>query len=219
MDTKTIGELKILIPDLDPRDLDPVAAEPDDDLHEALVEGGSWTGNHLGGGRVSQSHLIGVDLSDAVWRNVNVYGCRFERVDLSSARLTGTTIERCEFVGCRMTGLHLLDTTLKNVVFDDCRLDYATLTAVRTTGPVGLTNCNLTNGVLANCDLTRAALNACRLTEVELTNCDLRGADLRGNELTAVIGLLSLRGVILAEEQLPALATIATRELEIDVRS
>jgi len=218
MDTRTIGEQKILTPDLDPRDLDPVAEEPDDDLVEALVDGVSWTGNRLGGVRVSQSHLIGVDLSDAVWRNVTLYGCRLERIDLSSARLTGTTIERCEFVGCRMTGLHLSDATLKNVVFDNCRLDYATLTKVRTAGPVGFTNCNLTNGILTGCDLTKAALTACRLTEVELTDCDLRGADLRGNELTAVIGLRNLRGAILAEDQLPALATIATRELEIEVR-
>jgi pentapeptide repeat protein len=219
METKTIGELKILIPDLDPRDLDPVAEEPDEDVHEALVDGASWTGNRLGAARISQSHLIGVDLSDAVWRNVTVYGCRFERVDLSSARLTGTTIERCEFVGCRMTGLNLADATLKNVVFDDCRLDYGTLTKVRTSGPVGLTNCNLTNVILSNCDLTKAAFNACRFTEVELAGCDLRGADLRGNELTAVIGLSSLRGAILAEEQLAALANIAARELEIDVRA
>jgi uncharacterized protein YjbI with pentapeptide repeats len=218
METRTIGELKILIPDLDPRDLDPVAGEPDGDLLEALVDGASWTGNHLGGARISQCHLIGVDLSDAAWRNVTLYGCRFERVDLSSARLTGTTIERCEFVGCRMTGLHLADTALKNVVFDDCRLDYATLTKARTTGPTGLTNCNLTNAILTNGDLTKLTLNACRLTEVELDGCDLRGADLRGNELTGVSGLSSLRGAVIAEDQLAALANIAARELEIDVR-
>ena len=51
MDTRTIGEQKILTPDLDPRDLDPVAEEPDDDLVEALVDGVSWTGNRLGGER------------------------------------------------------------------------------------------------------------------------------------------------------------------------
>jgi uncharacterized protein YjbI with pentapeptide repeats len=219
MDTRTIGELRILTPDLDPRDLDPVAGEPDDDLHEAMVDGGSWTGHRLAGARISQSHLVGVDLTDAVWRNVVVYGCRFERVDLSSMRMMGVTIERCEFIGCRLTGLQLVQSALKNVVFDTCRLDYANFTEVRTTGPVGLANCNLTNGVLARCDLTRAALTACRLTEVELHDCDLRGTDLRGNDLTALIGLQSLRGATVAEEQLNALVTIAVRELELDVRS
>src|SRR5689334_18208029 len=107
METRTIGEARILLPDLDPRDLDPVADEPDGDLVEAFVDGVSWTGLQLSGDRLSQSHLVGVDLSDAVWRNVSVYGCRFERVDFSSARLMGATVERCEFVGCRMTGVNL----------------------------------------------------------------------------------------------------------------
>ncbi|OLB82237.1 MAG: hypothetical protein AUI14_00965 [Actinobacteria bacterium 13_2_20CM_2_71_6] len=219
METRTIGELRILLPDLDPRDLDPVIDQPDDDLHEAMVDGATWTGHQLAGARVSQSHLLGVDLTDAVWRNVTAYGCRFERVDLSSARLMGVTIERCEFVGCRMTGVQLIQSTLKNVVFDDCRLDYANLTEVRTTGPVGLRNCNLTNAVLAKSDLTKLVLASCRLTELELGDCDLRGADLRGNDLSAVIGLTSLRGVIIAEEQLSDLTSIAARELDIDVRA
>jgi uncharacterized protein YjbI with pentapeptide repeats len=219
METRTIGEARILIPDLDPRDLDPVTEEPDGELFEALVDGASWTGLQLSGGQVSQSHLVGVDLSDAAWRNVTVYGCRFERVDFSSARLLGVTIERSEFVGCRMTGVNLAKATLKNLVFSDCRLDYAMVTDARTTGPVGLADCNLTNAALTRCELTQAVLSACRLTEVELDTCDLRGADLRGNELSGILGLSSLRGAIVADEQLSALAMIAARELELDVRS
>ena len=218
METRTIGAARILLPDLDPRDLDPVTGDPGDGLVEALVDGASWTGLRLSG-RVSGSHLIGVDLSDAAWRNVTVYGCRFERVDFSSARLLGATIERCEFVGCRMTGLNLAKTTLKNVVFADCRLDYATCTDTRTSGPVGWADCNLTNAALTRCELTQAVLSGCRLTELELDSCDLRGADLRGNELSGILGLSSLRGAVLGDDHLPALAMIAARELEIDVRS
>jgi len=218
MEPRTVGETRILLPDLDPRDLDQVTDQPDVDLVEAMVDGVSWTGLQLSGGRVSGSHLVDVDLSDAGWRNLVVYGCRFERVDFASARLHGVTLERCEFVGCRMTGLNLARSILKNVVFDDCRLDYATLTDTRTTGPVGLVGCNLTNAALARCELTRATLHECRLTEVELDGCDLHGTDLRGNELSGILGLLSLRGAVIAEDQLTALAVIAGRELELDVR-
>ncbi len=219
METRTIGEARILLPDLDPADLDEVTGEPDGELVEALVEGASWTGLQLSGDRMSQSRLVGVDLSDAVWRNVVVYGCRFERVDFSSARLLGVTLERCEFAGCRMTGVNLAKGTLKNVVFEDCRLDYATLTETRTTGPVGLANCNLTNAALTRCEFTKAVLAGCRLTELELDTCDLHGADLRGNELSGILGLFSLRGATIGDDQLPSLAMIAARELELDVRS
>jgi len=217
METRNIGALRILIPDLDPRDLDDVDEAPDDELFEAKVDGADWARLELGGGRIRSSHLVGVDLSNSTWRTVTVYGCRFERVDLSSAHLAGLTIERCEFIGCRMTGMQLNDSTLKNVLFEDCRLDYASLNAVKTTGPVGWTGCNLDQAVLTGCRLPTAALRQCGLRDCELRDCELRGADLRDNDLGRVHGLLSLRGVRMTDDQVAELAALAVRELEIEV--
>jgi uncharacterized protein YjbI with pentapeptide repeats len=217
MITRTVGELRILLPDIDPRDLDETTDPPDDDVVEAMVDGADWARNRLGGSRIRLSLLTGVDLTEAGWRGVELYGCRFERVDLSGARLAGLTVERCEFIGCRMTGVQLADTVLKNVIFENCRLDYATLVDVRTTGPVAWTGCSFANGVLTNCRLPDAALADCRLTEVELNDCDLRGADLRGNDLSGVSGLLSLRGATIEAEQMGYLAALVVRDLDLTV--
>jgi uncharacterized protein YjbI with pentapeptide repeats len=190
---------------------------PDDDVDEALVEDQDWTGLELVGARFSGSRLAGVDLTDASWRNVKLVGCRFERVDLSGARLDGAVIDRCEFVGCRMTGVQLLDSTLKDVAFEDCRLDYASVVAVRTTGPVAVLDSILTNANLARCRLSRLTVTRCRLTGTELDDCDLRGADLRGNDLSELTGLRSLTGARIDGTQLPALAIFAARALELVV--
>jgi len=214
MDTRTVGELRILAPDLDPRDLDDVTEPPEYELDEAKVDGADWAGLQLGGG-LRLSHLTGVSLAQATWRNATVYGCRFERVDFSGAQLAGLTVERCTFVGCRMTGVQVRDSTLKNVLFEDCRLDYASLTDVRATGSVGWVGCKLDNATLTKCQLPAVALRSCSLDTVEFRDCDLRGADLRGNDLSGTNGLSSLRGVRLAAGQLLELAAVAVRTLDI----
>jgi uncharacterized protein YjbI with pentapeptide repeats len=218
MDTRTVGELRILTPALDPRDLDAVTDVPQSDMHEARVEGQAWAGTQLVGARISHSELEGVDLSEARWRDVTLFGCRLKQVNLSSARFSGLTIERCEFVACRMTGVQFTETIFKNVLFEDCRLDYAVFSGVRTTGPVGLIGSNLTNAVLTHCRLTASSITGCRLADLELNDCSLRGTDLRGNDLSQLHGLLSLRGAIIDEVQLMELAAITVKDLDIKLK-
>jgi uncharacterized protein YjbI with pentapeptide repeats len=219
MDTRTVGDLKILTPDLDPGDLDPTADPPADALLEALVDGAYWLGLELDTARLRLSHLIRVNLADATWRRPTVYGCRFEQVDLSGARLAGATLERCEFIGCRLTGLQLSDTTLKNVIFENCRLDYATLTQVRSTGPTALLESNLDHATMTRCHLGQLVISRCRFDEVEFQDCDLRGADLRGTDLSTVCGISNLRGSIVTASQIDELAATLTRELTLTVRA
>jgi uncharacterized protein YjbI with pentapeptide repeats len=219
METRIVGGLRIAVPGLDPDDLEPVTEAPDDDLTEALVEGVTWPGLELAGARFSRCRLVGAELPDGDWRRGALSGCRFERVDLSGSRFDGTAIERCEFVGCRLTGVALIDVTLKDVVFEDCRFDYANLNRVRTAGPTVWTGGTFGRAVLTGCRLGGASLSGCRLDEVELAGCDLRGTDLRGTELSGVTGLMSLAGAVLDESQLPDLAVIAVRELDVTIRA
>ncbi len=219
MNIRTVGDVRVLTPDLDPRDLDPVAEPPEDELVEALVDGAVWSGLALGVAGIRLSHLVNVTLTGADWRNTPLYGCRFERVDLSGARLAGVAIERCEFNGCRMTGVQLTDAVLKNVVFDGCRLDYAALTRVRVTGPVAMVECNLDNATLRRCQLPQTAISGCRLSQVELDECDLRGADLRDSDLSSLTGMSSLRGAVITGSQLGELAAALPRELDLTVHA
>lgn len=43
MDTKTVGDLHVLTPGLDPRDLDDTTDPPGDELVEARVAGAAWS--------------------------------------------------------------------------------------------------------------------------------------------------------------------------------
>jgi uncharacterized protein YjbI with pentapeptide repeats len=218
METTTVGDLVITAPDLDPDSLDAFADQPDDDLTEVRVEAAEWGGVEAAGVRIDRSLLVGGDLTETVWRNLTLRGCRLENVDLSGATFRGATIERCAFVGCRMTGVVLVKATLKDVLFTDCRLDYARMEEVRTTGPTAWLRCLLGRASLTACRLPKAALAECRLDEVELTGCDLRGTDLRGTDLTGLRGMDSLRGATIDTPQLEELAVLAARELALDVR-
>jgi len=218
VDTRTVGELTINRPAVDPDELAPLDEPPDDDVAEFRAEGADWAGLELAGALVDRGLLRGVDLTGAGWRNVTLRGCRLENVDLSGAGLTGLTIERCEFSGCRLTGLQLAKTTLKHVTFTDCRFDYARLDEVRATGPVAWLDCGLGHATLTRCRLPTTALAGCRLEGLELDECDLRGTDLRGTELAGLKGLSSLRGATIDSVQLEDLAVLAARELDLDVR-
>jgi uncharacterized protein YjbI with pentapeptide repeats len=143
METTTVGDLVITAPDLDPEELEPFDDQPDDDLTEVRVEGAAWSGVEVAGARIDRSLLVGGDLTETVWRNLTLRGCRLENVDLSGATFRGAAIERCVFVGCRMTGVVLVKATLKDVLFTDCRLDYARMEEVRTTGPTAWLRCLL----------------------------------------------------------------------------
>jgi uncharacterized protein YjbI with pentapeptide repeats len=218
METTTVGDLVITAPDLDPDELEPFDDELDDDLTEVRVEGAAWAGLEVAGVRIDRSLLVGGDLTETVWRNLTLRGCRLENVDLSGATFRGATIERCAFVGCRMTGVVMVKAALKDVLFTDCRLDYARMEEVRTTGPTAWLRCLLGRASLTGCRLPTAALAECRLDEVELTGCDLRGTDLRGTDLTGLRGMDSLRGATIDTPQLEDLAVLAARELALDVR-
>ncbi|WP_431878528.1 pentapeptide repeat-containing protein [Micromonospora marina] len=218
MRTTTIGDVKVLLPDLKPDDLD-TTMDPADGLIEALVEGASWRGSHLEDVSVRSSLISGVDLSESTWEAGNLYGCEITRTDFSGATLTGITIERCAITGSRFTGTRLTDVRLKDVLFDGCRFDYATLQRVAAAGSVAFNDCTLTNGAWSSCRLPRIALRSCDLTDLELDSCHLDGADLRGSRLYGLkTPLDNLRGVTLGEDQLSDLTRLTVAALDLAVR-
>ncbi|WBB70600.1 pentapeptide repeat-containing protein [Micromonospora sp. WMMD812] len=219
MRTTTIGDVKILLPDLEPEDLD-TTTNLADGLTEALVNGAAWHNLHLEDVSIRSSLITGVDLSESTWEAGSLYGCDFTRTDFSGATLTGITIERCAITGSRFTGTRLTDVRLKDVLFDSCRFDYATLHRVTAAGSVAFTDCTLTNGAWSSCRLPRIALRSCDLAGLELDSCHLDGADLRGSRLQGLkTPLDNLRGVTLGEDQLPDLTQLTVAALDLTVRN
>ncbi|GGL88493.1 hypothetical protein GCM10012279_02710 [Micromonospora yangpuensis] len=215
MRTTTVGDVTILLPDLDPADLDPTT-DLADDVSDALVEDAGWRRAVFDDVRVRGSRIVGVDLSESTWDTGTVFGCEIIRTDLSGAVLSGVTIERCTISGSRLTGARLTDVRLKDVLFDSCRLDYATLDRVVAAGAVGFVDCILADGTWASCRLPHTTVRSCRVDRLELRSCHLTGTDLRGNNLRQVrTSLDSLRGVVLDEHQLPDLTHLAVTALGI----
>ncbi|MGW3607133.1 pentapeptide repeat-containing protein [Micromonospora sp. NPDC005161] len=219
MRTTTVGDVKILLPDLDPEDLDRVT-DLADGLTEAFVEGASWRGVQLEDHRIRSSLITGGDLSESTWEAGSLYGCEITRTDFSGAALTGVTIERCAIIGSRFTGARLTDVRLKDILFDGCRFDYATFQRVTAVGSVAFTDCTLTHGTWSTCRLPGIALRSCDLAGLELGSCHLDGADLRGSRLRGLkTPLDNLSGVTLAEGQLPDLTELAVAALGLTVRN
>jgi len=215
---RTVRDLMIELPALDPGALKPVTAPWSGNLHDAHVASGNGVRSDLLDARLRRSHLERLDLTETVWEDVAAVGCTFERVDLSAARLTGVTIERCHFVGCTLNFANIAETTFDNVLFENCRLNNATFTEVRTTGPTAFVGSVLVNAVVRDSSLRQIALQGCRLRQITFDDADLRGADLRGNRIAEIIGLASLRGAVIEAAQLADLTDAIIRDLEVEVR-
>ncbi|MEV4726197.1 pentapeptide repeat-containing protein [Micromonospora humida] len=218
MRTTTVGELRILLPELDPDDLDTIG-DPTDDLSDATIENVSWRGGTLDGVTVRGSRLVGVDVSESGWEGGSLFGCEITRADFSGTTLSGVSMERCAVTGSRFTGTRLTDVRLKDVLFEGCRFDYASFTRVVAAGAVGFVDCLFTDATWSSCRLPNIVLRSCQLARLELDSCHLRGADLRGNGLYDLkTGLGNLHGVTLDEDQLPDLTHLAVQDLHLTVR-
>ncbi len=219
MDTRSVGAVRILLPHIDPRDLEAMTSRPIGDVSDGSVDGADWAGLQLTGARIRNSQFSGGTLDNSSLTDVTVYGCRFNRVDLSGVKLTNVTLERCEFIGCRMTGLGIGASKLKDVIFEKCRLDYAYFDDVRATGATAWTGCTMEEATLARCQLQLAAIRSCKLDRLELVDCTLRGTDLGGSSLEGLRGALNLRGARLERGQLNELAEALARDLNIELVS
>jgi uncharacterized protein YjbI with pentapeptide repeats len=215
METRTVRNVNVLLPDLD-HDLTEVAEPPDDELAEVLVTEGSWAGWQAEDD-IRGSRFAGVELTNAAFQAMTIGGCRFEQVDLSGSRWRDVTLDRTVLTGCRLLGAHLTTVTVKDVIFEDCRLDYATLDRLRTTGPTAFIGCTFAEATFSRTTMPHAILDGCQLAGTELIDCDLQDTDLRGSDLTAVIGLPSLAGAKVAPDQLAELIDPLVRHFRIQV--
>lgn len=210
MGTRTIRRTSVTLPSLD---------EPGLYLSKVTsLEGGR--------GRVaefdySDADLRALDLADTHLIDGRVTGLRTQRARLEKLRL-----DSVEFTGCDLASLHwseskvtrtvfrdskvmgarLEDVTLDEVLFENCKLDYSTLTRVRATGPVIFSRCSLRETTFDAADLSEAAFDDCDLRLAEFDGGTYRGTDLRGNDLSRLRGLASLKRVIIDREQTLQLA-------------
>ncbi|MFD7089899.1 pentapeptide repeat-containing protein [Streptomyces sp. NPDC059896] len=219
MDTRTIRRTSVTLP--------------------ALNEPGLYLSNVTslegGRGRVAEFHyadadLRDLDLADTHLMDGRITGLKAQRTrleklrvdsveftgcDLSSLQWTDSKLSRAVFRDCKLMGATLEDVTLDNVLFENCKLDYSTLTRVRATGPVIFSKCSLRETTLAAADLGAALIDDCDLRLTEFDGGKYRGLDLRGNDLSQLRGLASLKQIVIGHAQTLQLAEALAAELDV----
>lgn len=193
-------ETKLLLPGDDLDDSDPYDVVP--------AQGTTVSGCTVTGDSWIRAELIAVKITRTYITNA----------DMSSARFTTVSWDRCHLRGCSLIGAHFDAGSMKNVIFENCRLDYAAFDQIRAIGPVAFLDCSMTETTLIRCQLTDAIFDGCKFSSTQLDAVDLRGADLRDNDLSGLTGISSLRGALLAREQLPSLTEAVVHDFGLTVR-
>lgn len=105
--------------------------------------------------------------------------------------------------------------SLEHVVFTGCKLDYALFDKARATGPVLFVRCSLREAEFNGCSLPGSLLDDCDLSLTVFGPGSYRGCDLRGNDLSSVLGAHHLKRVILDRAQVLQLASALAAELDV----
>jgi uncharacterized protein YjbI with pentapeptide repeats len=104
---------------------------------------------------------------------------------------------------------------MEHVVFTGCKLDFAALDQIRATGPVVFAGCSLREAELTGCDLAGSLFDGCDLHLTGFGPGSYRGCDLRGNDLSAVVGAGRLKRVIIDPAQTAQLGAALAAELKV----
>ncbi|MGW0705686.1 pentapeptide repeat-containing protein [Streptomyces sp. NPDC002643] len=219
LETRTIRRTSVTLPSLD---------EPGLYLSNVRsLEGGR---GRLTAFRYADADIRDLDLSDTHLLDGRVTGLRTQRTrfdelrldsveftgcDLSTLHWTNSKISRAVFRDCKLMGAALEDITLDHVLFENCRLDYSTVVRMRTAGPVIFSACSLREATFAAADLTAALFDDCDLRLTEFDNGKYQGLDLRGNDLSQLRGVATLKQVIIDQAQTPQLGEALAAELDV----
>ena len=219
METMRIRGASVALPGLDPDELVPVQTlRPDDGRLSLFSHGGAelraleLTRTQLFDGRISDVSAERVGLDHLRMSSVEIAGC-----DLASMTLSNSRLSRVRFTNCRLLGARFEDLVLDNVVFERCKIDYATLSGVIAKGPVLFVGCSLAETEIAGCDLSGAAFEDCILRATSFLPGGYAGTDLRGNDLSAIVGAVNLKRIVIDRHQLTDLAVVVADELGITV--
>ncbi|GAA1359389.1 pentapeptide repeat-containing protein [Streptomyces beijiangensis] len=188
-----------------------------------------------GRGLLHGFHCVGAELRDleldqAYLTTGRVTGLRSTRTDFTGVRTDSLAFEDCAlgtlqwskgklsrsaFRGCKLMGAAFTDVTVDNVLFENCRLDYTAFTRLRTAGRLVFSRCVLTEASFTGCDLRHAVFDDCTLRLTEFGRGYYRNCDLRGNDLSTLLGVHRLEEVIINSGQQFQLAEALVAALEV----
>jgi uncharacterized protein YjbI with pentapeptide repeats len=217
MDTLTIRATVADLPILDAGELTAVRSLGEDgdrlslfEFSEANLRTLELADAQLFDGRISAVTAERGHLHDLHLSSVEFSGC-----DLSQLRWENSRLSRVRFSNCKLLGVQLTGLSLDDVVFERCRLDYAELTDLQAKGAVIFTGCALPEATFDRCDLSGAAFDDCNLRATTFGPGVYKGTDLRGNDLSDLVGAINLKKTVIDRHQLTDLAAAWAADLDI----
>lgn len=194
---------------------------------ESLQEEGQHEAERLTGADLSERGLRGLALSECEWTDVRLSGAdltagRFADTMFTSLDAAVFTAARSdwrdvEVARSRLGSADLYDAQWQSVRFTDCKLGYLNLRGARLKDVV-FERCTIDELDLGGANALRVALLETDVGTLDLTRATLQHVDLRGAELSTLVGVEHLRGAIVSEYQLQQLAGMIAQQLGIIVR-
>lgn len=222
MDSRRFGDITLTLPDLDAAGfrLNNVSHL---DTARGSIEDFQYIGERLRDLDLTSTRLIngrlgGIEADRAEMAETQLHSVEFIDCTAKALRCADSKLSRVVFRDCRLMGATFEDCTFDNVLFERCRLDYATLSRVRAIGPVAFVKCSLAEAELAGNDLAdESAIDNCTLRKTVFRPGNYRGVDLRGSDLSTVVGAVNLNGVVISPDQEHQLARALLADLDLTV--
>lgn len=211
----TIRETSVILPVIETDALRPVSSiEPTDGLITDFdLSGGCPSILPAKDARLYSGRIYSIRSDTVLLTGVNTRSVEFSNCDFRALRWTDGRLSQTHFADCRLVGAKLKDTTLEHTIFADCKMDYAELTRIRAKGPVIFAHCSLRNVEFINCNLAWCLFDRCDFSGASVSGGKYKGCDFRGNDLTEITGVASLKSAVISHAQLLQLGEALAAEL------
>ena len=193
--------------------------------HEAVHPRDEWQNERIEGD-LSAQVADHVEMTGCELHGVRCTGARLEVLrlvdvlavdsELSGAVVTESSLQRVEFANCRMSGMVMSDSKLRSVRFRDCKLDDANFRFVKAERVV-FDGCSLVNADFTAAAFTSSAFAGCNLRTAEFSKASLKGTRFAGSVLDGLRGASSLRGAVIASDQVLPLALGVFSDMGISI--
>lgn len=161
-------------------------------LERCRLDGVSMRRGRIVESLLTEVHGASVDLADSTWRDSRVSGGRLGAVTLTGASWTGIRVR-----GSHLGYVNVAGAELQDVRFEGCEI--GSLDA-------------------RTAELRSIAFVDCTVDELNVSGAKLFDVDLSGARLRSLIGVESLRGAIVSDEQLVDLAPLLAAQLGLEIR-
>lgn len=217
MEQLAIRDTRAALPNLDVADLDDVSTLENrlGTLKEFRLAGAVLRSLEISGQRLVTGQVSGLRVERAKLGDLRMDSVDFTGCDLSQAAFTGGKWSRVRFTDSKILAGQFHNLTVEDVIFDHCKLDFAAFQVVTAKGPVIFRDCSLEEAWFTGCDLSKAAFDDCRLSATAFEHTTCKGTDLRGNDLSGIRGIASLRQAAIEPAQVIQLGHALVADLEL----